>query len=188
MLDPLSRGAIVAMSVAFISGAVALTPLRARSSNDPNVHNQLVLAPLVTTTVPEITIRRDPFGGEPSNTPAAGSTTPRGAPVSAAPTASSDSQALPVLPGGDVGPLPGNLMNSTVPAIPGASAAAGVTPRVTAIVTGARPYAMFDFAGNHQIKGVGDRVNGTPISAIDIEGVTLQSGARLRVTAGELPQ
>jgi hypothetical protein len=140
MLDPLSRGAIVAMSVAFISGAVALTPLRARSSNDPNVHNQLVLAPLVTTTVPEITIRRDPFGGEPSNTPAAGSTTPRG------------------------------------------------TPRVTAIVTGARPYAMFDFAGNHQIKGVGDRVNGTPISAIDIEGVTLQSGARLRVTAGELPQ
>ncbi len=188
MLDPLSRGAIVAMSVVCISGAVALTPLRARSSNDPSVRHQLVPALLVSTAIPELTIRRDPFAGEPSNTAAAGSTPSPATPVSTAPTALAASQALPVLPGGDVGPLPGNLTNSTIPALPGAPPAVAITPRVTAIVTGAHPYAMFDSAGSHQIKGVGDRVNGTPITAIDIDGVTLRGGARLRVTAGELPQ
>jgi hypothetical protein len=188
MLDPLSRGAIVAMSVVCISGAVALTPLRARSSNDPNVLRQPEPAPLVATAVREITIRRDPFAGEPSNTPAAGSTTSRATSVSTPPAALAAAQALPGLPGGDIGPLPGNLTNSTIPALPGAPPAVAVTSRVTAIVTGARPYAMFDSAGYHEIKGVGDRVNGTPITAIDIDGVTLQSGARLRVAGGELPQ
>ena len=60
-------------------------------------------------------------------------------------------------------------------------------PRVSAIVTGAHPYAMLETGGMHLIKGVGDRIDGFAIISIEFDGVRLQNGQRLTVDpAGQL--
>ena len=187
MLDPYSRGAIVVMCALCVAGAIAFAPLRARSSSDPGVPQRTasVGMPLIAAAERDIDVRRDPFAAEPTPHPTA----------SVMPT--SPNVQLGTLPHADA-TLPSNLAQSIVPAMPGdavpspsaPSSGAGTAgaPRVTAIVTGAHPFAMLDSGGNHQIKGIGDRVNGTPIVAIDITGVTLQGGVRLTVTPGELSQ
>ena len=79
--------------------------------------------------------------------------------------------------------LPGNLPDGMIPSLP--QDAQQQAARVTAIVTGSHPYAMLDMAGDHEIKGIGDRVDGRPIVAIDFDGVTLQGGERLSVATGD---
>jgi hypothetical protein len=55
-------------------------------------------------------------------------------------------------------------------------------PRVTATVTGARPFAMIVDAGGSHIVTVGDALAGTTIAAIDAAGVRLRDGAVLTLT------
>jgi hypothetical protein len=54
-------------------------------------------------------------------------------------------------------------------------------PRVTAIVSGARSFALLDEGGSARIVTQGDLVAGTRVSAIDADGVRLGDGALLRV-------
>lgn len=176
MLDLFSRSAIVGMSLVCVIGAVALAPARARSSDSPRPASA---APFGVSDAPvpaaDIPIVRDPFTGEPSSR-------------STVATAALPPASAPALPRGDVGPLPSNLANPAIPTVPADAtpASTATATRVTAIVTGAHPYAMVETAGNHEIKGIGDRIAGTPIAAIAIDGITLVGGQRLDVASGAL--
>ena len=168
MLDSLSRAAIVMMSGLCIIVAVAFAPVRARGSSAFALPVRAQIDSLANTPAPDaVDVRRDPFSGEP----------PPSAAANAAPTAA--------LPPTGIGPLPSNLPSSTIPAIPGTATADRGSIELTAIVTGAHPYALVASGGSHEIKGIGDRVHGTPIVAIDIHGITLSSGERLTVATGD---
>jgi hypothetical protein len=177
MLDTASRTAIVGIAAFSLVGAFALVPARARGAVDLSSPQQVafVAAPQFDPPPIAIEIERDPFE---SGKPAAIPTPESGAPASTLASASS-------LANRDIGPLPSNLPASIIPAVPGDPGATSQSTRVTAIVTGAHPYAMLETAGDHVIKGIGDRVGGKPIVAIDIRGVSLAGGERLSVVAGD---
>ncbi len=161
MLDPFSRTAIVGFSALCIGGAFAFAPIRARGSVAESVAAPARVAYGAVAAAPEA-VRRDPFT-EPAAIPP--------------PASSNAALALPH-PSAAVGPLPPNLSDDGIPAMPG-TAAAGV--RITAIVTGAHPYALIDAGGVHTIKGLGDRIGGVPIDAIDLDGIRLHDGTHLAV-------
>ncbi len=165
MLDPYSRGVLCALSALCILGVVTLSPLRARSSDE---HRDIAqtpsrVAPLSVASA--IDIVRDPF----ADRPAVIVQRERPAEVRSLQFATQV--------------LPANLSTTTIPALP--QGAQRQTVRVTAVVTGSHPYAMLDTAGEHQIKGLGDRVDGRPIVKIDLDGVTLEGGERLSVGTGD---
>jgi hypothetical protein len=180
MLDPFNR-ALVALAALCVLGAVALAPSPARSFFSeavppplqfPNAHR--------TEAAAILRIRRDPFA-EPASKPVVSAIAP--APVAEQPSLSV----------GAGGPLPSNLQSETIPGLPGGSPDSGPSSapkvslqpgtdvRITAVVTGAHPFAMVESGGKHEIKGIGDRVGGIPIVAIDIDGLRLQNGGRLTV-------
>jgi hypothetical protein len=167
MLDPFSRGTMVALSALCVAGTIGLATQSARSSIQPRAA-QLAFGPIPDAPQPagEI-VRRDPFA-EPA--PAVAHAVP--APLSVSGDA------------GAVDSLPSNLAHDTIPAVPGLEPGMSAPQtRVTAIVTGAHPYAMLEAAGAHTIKGLGDRLDGVAITGIDIDGVALANGQRLRVDA-----
>jgi hypothetical protein len=174
MLDLISRGAIVASTALCVAAAVALAPTVARSA--------IAAASLPLPELPHITrdvaddalpIGRDPFAEPAASAPA---------PATLARSASSASSPSAVALG--IAPLPSNLADETIPAIPGEpSAAATEGLRVTAVVTGAHPYAMIERAGVHEIKGLGDRIGHSAIVGIDLDGVRLDDGSRVRLEA-----
>lgn len=170
MFDIISRGAVVVLSTLSVAGAIKLaagplqasgpaTMLRPLSAGVRTADNRI--APVVAL--------RDPFAEPRPHTLAIAA--PGAAP---SPAARAVGERLDV--------LPSNLTHDTIPALPGtpADATAG-EPRVTAVVTGPHPYAMLDTGGVHEIKGLGERVGGVVIVAIDIDGVRLSDGRRLLV-------
>lgn len=177
MLDTASRTAIVGIAAFCVVGAFALVPARARGVLDLTSPQRpaFVAAPQFNPPPIAIEVERDPFESDkPAAIPTPGSRT----------TPSTIANA-PSLANRDIGPLPSNLPASVIPAVPGDPVATSQTTRVTAIVTGAHPYAMLETAGDHVIKGIGDRIGDKPIVAIDIGGVSLAGGERLTVVAGE---
>ena len=190
MLDPFSRAAIVTMSVACIAGAVALAPARARGWVPGSQPISLAAVDrLGHTDVADTQVRRDPFSGEPADDGVVPKTPQAGLP--AAPlSASTSPNAAPALSGSSLTQtgipiLPGNLGANAIPTVPGDAGGAPAPPRVTAVVTGRRSYAMLNDAGTTEIRGVGDRLEGVPITAIDINGITLAGGRRLIVAPDE---
>jgi hypothetical protein len=172
MLDPFSRGAIVALLALCAAGAFVLAPVRVRSSIE--TAQQRALASVVTATPSGtdtiVAIQRDPFAE----------------PVTGQMTAVL--ARAPGMPHGPIGALPSNLSSDTIPSMPGGEPIpAFEAPRITAIVTGAHPYVMLDTGGVHEIKGIGDRVHGIAIVSIDIDGIRLQSGERLTVAGAGRP-
>jgi hypothetical protein len=169
MLDPLSRGAIVALSTLFVAGMLALAPLGVRGSGEetPLPLGVPADAAAASNFVGSVAIRRDPFA-EPAVATVSAAVAPARLPI-----------------GSQVRPLPSNLESDTIPTLPGGAVEvlAGI-PRVTAIVTGTHPYAMLDTGGIHEIKGIGDRVGGIAIVSIDMAGVRLQNGERYAVDPG----
>jgi hypothetical protein len=168
MLDPVSRIAIVALSGLCATWAFTSTPARARDAAEfiaaiPHVSS----AAATSAAVAPVAIVRDPF---------------------ATPTASQIGGNVPPLAGnGKIEPLPSNLASDIIPAMPGTGASAGAPSggaRVTAVVTGLHPYAMVEVSGIHAIKGIGDRVGGVPVVAIDLDGIRLANGARIAVDMG----
>ncbi len=164
MLDLYSRGLIVALAAACIASACALTPSRARGSNDPRLSEPSEARTIAAAGPALLSVIRDPFAEPPPRT------------------------LLPALPAEhvqrpeDVTPLPSNLSADAIPAVPGSVAdTARNGPQVTAVVTGARPYAMIESSGVSEIKGIGDAVGSSAISSIDLTGVTLRNGDRLAV-------
>jgi hypothetical protein len=171
MLDPFGRGAIIALSALCVAGVFAFAPIRGRSSS---ADVQLRLLPQVAESAGEriaiLPVRRDPFAQ-----PHAPATVP---------TAPAE---LP--PPGTLGTLPANISGDPIPAIPNQTSDALAAPsRITAIVTGAHPYAMLETAGVHEIKTIGDPVAGSAIVSIDLAGIRLQNGAHLALTSAGSPR
>ena len=165
MFDLISRSAVVALSALCVAGAIKLAPGQAQSAPGAAAPRPLPsLVQLAAERVASVPVRRDPFAE-----PAAG-------------TQSVVPPAARTLAVEKMEPLPSNLPNDTIPALPGSApdpAASG--SRVTAIVTGPHPYAMLETGGVHEIKGLGDAVGGVAIAAISIDGVRLRDGRRLAV-------
>jgi hypothetical protein len=189
MLDPFSRGAILALTALCAAGAAELAPTPARGFFDqagPQGVPRSAVA-LAAETVAIVPVLRDPFAEpKPQNAalaPAATPTTALAPTLVDAPTTTN----APVRRG-TIETLPSNLTSDTIPTLPGAPpepaeplvTGAG-SARITAIVTGAHPFAMVESGGNHEIKGIGDRLGGIPIVAIDIDGIRLQNGGRVSV-------
>ncbi len=175
MLDPVSRTAIVGLSALCVAGMLALAPVGARGFGaSPVPGRAAALAPPLANVV-AIPNRRDPFA-EPQ-----ASAAPAAPPI-AAPLL----RASPHDEGDALEPLPGNVPDAVIPQVPGSAPdVQRGTSRVTALVTGPHPYALIETAGGHIIAGIGDRVDGSVITAIDLDGVRLQNGARLTVAHGE---
>jgi hypothetical protein len=179
MLDPFSRGAVVTLCALCVAAALALAPIRARSSID-SAHLAGPSAPVgaATAAVPIETVVRDPF---------AQPTTAAASPARAVPASAPEPQARHFATDG-IEPLPSNVGNDVVPVVPGnAPQPEADTVAVTAVVTGAHPYAMVNTRGVHEIKGIGDRVDGSAVVAIDITGIRLQNGIRLAVDPAGQP-
>jgi len=166
MFDSISRGAIVALSVLSVAGAIKLAPGPVQSAGAETAVRPLPTIHVAGERVALVTVQRDPFAepAPPSPIPAAAPPAPR------------------TLVSEKMETLPGNLANDTIPAVPGSTADPVANgPRVTAIVNGPHPYAMLETGGVHEIKGLGDPVGGVAIVAIAIDGVRLRDGRRLAV-------
>lgn len=79
-------------------------------------------------------------------------------------------------------PLPPNAGAMNAPPPFGAQ-----TARVTAVVTGAHPYALVDDAGTTRIVTVGDNIASDAITAITAGGVRLANGRMLTVAPAASP-
>jgi hypothetical protein len=165
VLDPFSRGAIVGLAVLCVAVTAAVAPIRARSSG-AELAPPPALPSAGAQAVALVRVARDPFA-QPATPPAQTIST------SGVPEA--------------IQPLPGNVSDDAIPALPGAPQPGAETSRVTAVVTGAHPYAMVEKAGVHEIKGIGDLVDAQPIIAIDIDGVRLKNGQRFTIDAAAQP-
>ncbi|MBV8644918.1 MAG: hypothetical protein JO225_13515 [Candidatus Eremiobacteraeota bacterium] len=151
-----SRTVLAALSLASFGGAFALMPLGARGAagDGPAAVVLATPAPPVQREA-AVVPSRDPFAGpDPAK--------------SAAP--SSTIAALPTVPGA----LPPNLgaQGGPLPAPPPLA-------RVTAIATGAHPSALVEEAGNVRLIGLGDKLAGASVDAIDAAGVHLSDHTTL---------
>ncbi|MDB5042147.1 MAG: hypothetical protein JWN27_2873 [Candidatus Eremiobacteraeota bacterium] len=156
-----SRVALAAAALAAFSAAYVATPIVARSQSGSlaeRVPERASASPEPPAVV--VAPRRDPFAGAPAGQ-ASGSS--RAAPGESA-------ARMPSVPAA-VGPLP-----------PNAGAGGGSFPlapamRVTAVMTGAHPFALVDDGGTTRIVATGDELGGAVIAAIRIDGIHLGSGA-----------
>jgi hypothetical protein len=171
MLDLPNRGAIVVLAALSVAGAMKLASGTAPSSFTATPRQALpYVARGVADPLAAVAVRRDPFA-EPAAPAVIGAMTP-----------------APATPRETVEALPSNLADDTIPALPGtAPDVPASSPRVTAIVTGPHPYAMLDAGGVHELKGLGDRVRGVTIVAIDLAGVRLRDGERLTIDSAARP-
>jgi hypothetical protein len=159
---PLHRSSRVALGTAALaafSAAYLTTPIVARSQSGSLDH-----APVRASAAPEprtviVAPRRDPFAGAPIAEVGASAAGP-----------SEPAPRMPSVPAA-IGPLP-----------PNAGAGSGPFPlaaplRVTAVMTGAHPFALVDEGGTTRIVTTGDEFGGAVIAAIRFDGVHLASGA-----------
>lgn len=164
-----SRAAIVAAALACFSGAFALAPITARSAgNSPFAVNDRTLPePLSVQAVAVIAPHRDPFAS---------------APDADAPPLQMTSL-VPRIPA-TIGGLPSNL-TGMIPLIPGSPnlVSRAETTRVSAVVTGAHPYALVVENNETILKAIGDTIDGSRITGITMDGVRLEGGNLRRVTS-----
>jgi hypothetical protein len=155
-----SRVVLGAAALAAFSAAYVTTPIVARSqsaslADHPPVRVSAEPEPRAVIVAP----RRDPFAGAPVAEAGGDAATPR-----------EPAARMPSVPAA-IGPLP-----------PNAGAGGGPFPlapplRVTAIMTGAHPFALVDEGGTTRILTTGDEFGGAVIAAIRFDGVHLASGA-----------
>jgi hypothetical protein len=152
-----SRGALIAGALLAFAGAYATTPIVARSAAAP-----LAAFPSLAPSSPLAT----PFAPVvPQRDPFAREPAPAAAAVPAIPRA--------------IGALPPN------PGAPALVPAPAV--RVTAIVSGRRPYALVDESGAARIVSVGDALAGERIEAIGSDGIRLAHGTTLTISPPSPP-
>jgi len=158
-LDTRSRAACVGVALLAFAAAVARDPIAARPAppSAPTVPPTVRSRP--TTFVASVP-RRDPFDGEPE-----------------APAAQANSPAAAAAPP----PIP----SAIVPLPPGAAfVGTQSVERVTAIASGARrPFALLAAADRTRVVTVGDRVDGSSIIAITVDGVRLRDGRTFGIGA-----
>src|SRR5260370_6865222 len=161
-LDRPSRVALGGAALAAFPAAYVTTPIVARSqsgtlADHPPSRESAAPEPRAAIVAP----RRDPFAGAPLADASAGPATP-----------SEPATRMPSVPAA-IGPLP-----------PNAGAGSGPFPlapplRVTAIMTGAHPFALVDEGGTTRILTIGDEFGGAVIAAIRLNAVHLPSGPTL---------
>jgi hypothetical protein len=156
-LDTRSRAACLGVALLAFAAAAWHDPLAAQTPPPPEPLPVATTALATPRRVAAVAPRRDPFVG---------------APVSSAAQPVTDAPAFP-----RVAPPP----------IPGAPTAAignaAQGERVTAIVTGAHPYALVANGERTRVVTIGDRVAGVPIAAIGVQGVRLADGRSLMIDA-----
>jgi hypothetical protein len=191
-----SRAVLAGTAFAAFAGSFVATPFDARGAADVAVHN--VPRPAASTTpaaFAAILPRRDPFAGD--LPPRRGETT---MPITAPPlpfAATPTPFAAPPMPAVAGTTIPAGL--APLPPNPGAFGTplsnAGVAPapqiggsvRVTAVITGAHPYALIDDAETARLVTIGDHIGEDIVAAITADGVQLVNGRTLRLSPESPP-
>jgi hypothetical protein len=170
-LDRTSRALLAGAAFAAFAGAFVTAPFVADGAAGIDALHPARPAPLVTAIPFAIVLpRRDPFAGEP---PAAQRSIGEGTPSGLA------APRIPVVP---------EIPAAIRPLPPNAGAAGFALPftagtRVTAVVTGSRPFALVDEGGTSRVVTIGDHVDGNAIAAITPDGVRLSTGATIPIAA-----
>lgn len=184
-LHAASRTLLAVAAFASFGGAFVTTPLVARVDAAAVVEPAPAVATLAPrTTFADVMPRRDPFAG--GDAPAAHTGAP--SPALQTTTATSANLAMPSIPAipalpaipAALRPLPPNA-GAGDGAFPFATAPRATTAVVTAVVTGAHPFALVDEGGITRVLTIGDRIGGDPITAIGADGVRLTGGTLLPV-------
>ena len=197
-----SRAILAGISFAAFAGAFVTTPIVVRGAAGSSPVMTPVVDPVAGSNRAAVVLpQRDPFTGDApraiatafANTSAAATpAVPPVPPLPAIPGVASSSPAGPgiaitgAVSGGTIpralGPLPPNAgaMNAQLPFV-------AQTARVTAVVTGAHPFALVEDAGTTRLVTVGDRIAGELIAAIDGRGVRLANGRLLAVAPAATP-
>jgi len=181
-----SRAALSLAAFGAFAAAYVTTPIAARSAADWRP----AIAPLPEPAhePPPFAVvlpRRDPFAGAP-DAAAAGSTRSEDARLSYSlprdvPSAAPWPHALEPLP-------PNAGAPAASPPFPVPVAAQPLSARITALVTGAHPYALVDDGGTTRLVTLGDRIGDAIVAAISAAGVRLADGRTLPlVTAAPVP-
>jgi hypothetical protein len=171
------RSALFALSLALASASLVTWPVASTTAGlmppERVFAQRAVPSPEAVADASFIAPLRDPFAGVPHGT------APLGAPPLPAhapsPAAYAPIPGLPILPAnaGAGGPRSGVL----VPRLASESHA------VRAVVVGRHAFALVTFGDALRMIGVGDRIDDDVAAAIDAQGVTLASGARLSLRA-----
>lgn len=194
-LDRYSRAILAGISFAAFAGAFVTTPIVVRGAAGSAPAMTPIADPVPSRRVALVLPQRDPFIGDAPRaiataahtSAAATSAVPPVPPLSAIPDVTYPGPAGPgTAIGGTIprahGALPPNAgaMNAQVPFV-------AQTARVTAVVTGAHPFALAEDAGTTRLVTVGDRIAGDSIAAIDGRGVRLANGRLLAVAPAATP-
>jgi hypothetical protein len=206
---------LAGVSFAAFAGAFVTTPIVVRGAAEPALTTTPLVSPVpVPSAVAVVLPRRDPFTGDAPRATVTATTTSTATPSYASAPAAAlppiprfpaiPGTALPgtglptsTLAGGGIpaalGPLPPNTgaLNGPLPSNPGAPNGtlplAAQTARVTAVVTGAHPFALVEDAGATRLVTVGDRIAGDAIAAITAGGVRLANGSVLAIAPVSSP-
>ncbi len=165
-IDPRTRSVLAGAALIAYAGAFRAGPTTA--------HDAIAAAPVARSTSPEpvtdspadVVPRRDPFAG--------------------GPPAAAGGQAPPTVAHVALPPIPPALRALPPNAGAGEAFPFGSPERVTAIVTGGRPFALIDDGSTTRLVGSGDLVDGERVVAIDVRGVHLDGGTTLSVANGPL--
>ena len=177
-LGPCSRALLAAVAFAAFAGSFVTTPIVAHGAAAPPTSSTPGVRPLpALSAVAAVLPRRDPFAGD--------------APVVASSAAAHAAgipslPALPALPAA-LRPLPPNAGAGNGPSPFAAPLVAAPAARVTAVVTGAHPFALVEDAGSTRLVTVGDRISGDTIAAITADGIRLARGTVLAVAPASPP-
>jgi hypothetical protein len=177
-LHAASRTLLAAAAFASFGGAFMTTPLAARVDAAAVAEPAPTVAALAPRTAfADVVPHRDPFAG--GDAPGTHTGAPLPALQTATTTASAAIPALPPIPAA-LRALPPNAGAGDTP-FPFAGGAACPTAVVTAVVTGAHPFALVDEGGMTRLLTVGDRIGADAITAIGSDGVRLTGGTLLPV-------
>jgi hypothetical protein len=168
-----SRAALAVAAFGSFAGAYVTTPIAPGTAKPAGPLVQPLATPPPTPTPSTVVIpHRDPFAGEP--TP---ETAPR--PVSAEPTTSTGAlprTLLPLPPNAGAPPEAFSLGSPPQPPPPTTPSAPTIPVRVTAVITGAHPYALIDEGETTRLVTLGDRVADDSVAAISSLGIRLSNG------------
>jgi hypothetical protein len=160
-LDLTSRAALAGAALLAYAGAFSTAPTTASVDTVARAAVSTAKAPQAVRLI-VVVPHRDPFAGG----------MPTAVHIVMAPIATPPP--FPAIPP-SLGPLPPNA------GARGAPFPFSPAEHVSAVVTGARPFALIDGGSTTQLVTVGDRYEGERIVAIDTGGVHLQSGVTLPV-------
>ncbi len=171
-LDGRSRALCACAAFAAFAGAFVTAPFAARGASGFD-GSALPRAAVTASAAPFAVVlpRRDPFAGESSAAPSQ-ATGNADTGTARTPVSTPAVPPFPQIPAA-IQALPPNAgASGTVPPFPAAA-------RVTAVITGAHPFALVDEAGTTRLVTLGDRVGGNAVTAIGSGGVRLADGSTL---------